>query len=229
MTDAEIRARLHDRLQAVEERIVAACRRANRERSAVTLVAVTKSVGIQVARLLPELGVADLGESRPQELWKKAGALKDLPIRWHMIGHLQRNKIKPTIEITSLIHSVDSVRLLEELNAQFAKGFHQPVLLELNASREENKHGFAPAEVADVVASLARYSDTRVDGLMTMAAYNEDPEQARSTFREVRRLRDELLLKRLSMGMSNDFEVAIEEGATLIRLGTILFEGLPGD
>jgi pyridoxal phosphate enzyme (YggS family) len=229
MTDAEIRARLQDRLQAVEARILAACGRAGRVRSDITLVAVTKGVGIQVARLLPELGLADLGESRPQELWKKAGALKGLPIRWHMIGHLQRNKIKPTIDFTTMIHSVDSLRLLEELNAQFAKGFHQPVLLEVNASREPNKHGFAPEEVATVVTSIASYPDIRVEGLMTMAAYNDDPQTARSTFREVRRLRDELALKRLSMGMSNDFEVAIEEGATLIRLGTILFEGLPDD
>jgi pyridoxal phosphate enzyme (YggS family) len=229
MTDAEIRARLQDRLQAVEARILAACGRAGRVRSEITLVAVTKGVGIQVARLLPELGLADLGESRPQELWKKAGALKGLPIRWHMIGHLQRNKIKPTIDFTTMIHSVDSLRLLEELNAQFAKGFHQPVLLEVNASREPNKHGFAPEEVATVVTSIASYPDIRVEGLMTMAAYNDDPQTARSTFREVRRLRDELALKRLSMGMSNDFEVAIEEGATLIRLGTILFEGLPDD
>jgi PLP dependent protein len=229
MTDAEIRARLGDRLQAVEERMVAACRRAGRARSEVTLVAVTKSVGIQIARILPELGVAELGESRPQELWKKAAALKDLQIRWHMIGHLQRNKVKPTIDFTARIHSIDSLRLLEELNKQFTKGFHQPVLFEVNASREPNKHGFAPAEVVSAVASLAAYPEVHVDGLMTMAAYDVDPEKSRPTFRELRRLRGDLALKQLSMGMSNDFEVAIEEGSTLIRLGTILFEGFPDD
>jgi pyridoxal phosphate enzyme (YggS family) len=226
MTDAEIRARLHDRLHAVEERIAAACRSSGRARSEVTLVAVTKTVGISVARLLPELGLLDLGESRPQELWQKAAALKDLPVRWHMIGHLQRNKIKPTIDFTTLIHSVDSLRLLEDLNRHFAKGFHQPVLLEVNASREPNKHGFAPPEVAEIISSLREYPEINVQGLMTMAAFDADAEKSRPTFREVRQLRDDLGLKHLSMGMSNDFEVAIEEGATFIRLGTTLFEGI---
>ena len=155
---------MQERLQAVEERVAAACRRAGRTTAEVTLIAVTKTVGRRVARLLPELGVYNLGESRPQELWKKAEALKDLPIRWHMIGHLQRNKIKPTIDYTTMIHSVDSLRLLEELNKQFAKGFHQPVLLEVNASREPNKHGFAPQEVAErrrFARELFRTSESR--------------------------------------------------------------------
>ena len=229
MNEVEIRSRLRDRLQAVEQRIAAACARAGRNSAEVKLIAVTKTVGVRVARLLPELGVVDLGESRPQELWKKAADLKGLPIRWHMIGHLQRNKIKPTIDFTAMIHSVDSVRLLDELNKQFTKGFAQPLLLEVNASREANKHGFAPEEVAKVVATLPSYPHVRFQGLMTMAAYDENPENARSTFRQVRELRDQLALKQLSMGMSNDFEVAIEEGATMIRLGTTLFEGLPND
>lgn len=224
MTDAEIRTRLQDRLQAIEERIVGACRRAGRARSDVTLVAVTKTVSSRVAGLLLELGIHDLGESRPQELWKKAKDLADRNIQWHMIGHLQRNKIKPTVDLTWFIHSVDSLRLMDALNRETAHEL--PILLEVNASREANKHGFAPEEVEAVSKTLANYRNLRVDGLMTMAALGEEPEQARPTFQVLRRLRDALGLKHLSMGMSNDFEVAIEEGATLIRLGSILFEGL---
>jgi pyridoxal phosphate enzyme (YggS family) len=225
MNDAEIRARLRERLQAVEERIAAVCRRAGRERSEVTLVAVTKTVGAHVARLLPELGVLDLGESRPQELWRKVEALKGLGIRWHLIGHLQRNKIEPTIRFTHLIHSVDSQRLLTAIDAH-DPGLVTHALLEVNASREANKHGFTPAEVPAVLAALANYPHVRVQGLMTMAALADDPELSRPTFQEVRRLRDAAQLPLLSMGMSNDFEAAIEEGATHIRLGTVLFAGL---
>lgn len=233
MTDAEIRTRLQDRLQAVEERILATCKRSGRARAEVTLIAVTKSVGVRVARLLPELGVVDLGESRPQELARKAKEILSLEpdaqardIHWHMIGHLQRNKIEPTIEYARLIHSVDSSRLLEALNRQ-SEGKQMPILLEVNASREPNKHGFAPEEIEGVVASQSTYPNVRIDGLMTMAAFADDPELARPTFAEVRRLRNAAGLTHLSMGMSNDFEVAIEEGATLIRLGSVLFEGMP--
>jgi pyridoxal phosphate enzyme (YggS family) len=228
MTDAEIRVCLLNRLRAVEERIEAACRRAGRARTEVTLVAVTKTVGVQVARMLPELGVFDLGESRPQELWNKAEQMRDLPIRWHMIGHLQRNKVERTLPRTHLIHAVDSSRLLEEIDKQAKKlGAVTAVVLEVNASREPNKNGFAPEAVADAVAAAKAFANCRVEGLMTMAAYAENPESARPTFVEVRRLRERCALQHLSMGMTNDFEVAIEEGATLIRLGTVLFEDLP--
>jgi PLP dependent protein len=232
MTDAEIRTRLQDRLHAVDEHISAACHRAGRMRSGVTMVAVTKTVSVRVARLLAELGALDLGENRPQELWRKAAELKDLPIRWHMIGHLQRNKVERTIPLAHLIHAVDSSRLLEEIDKQAGIRRIQDnqlpvrVLLEVNASREENKHGIAPETIPEMIASLERYSNVRVEGFMTMAALADDPDHARPAFAEVRRLRERFALAQLSMGMSNDFEVAIEEGATLIRLGTVLFEGL---
>jgi pyridoxal phosphate enzyme (YggS family) len=227
MLDAEIRARLHDRLQQIEARIAAACQRAGRRRADVTLVAVTKTVDERVARLLAEMGVVDLGENRPQELWRKAEALKDLPIRWHMIGSLQRNKVERTLPLCRLIHAVDSERLLAEIDKLAGKrGGTAKVLLEVNASREANKHGFAPEQVAEVIASAGRYGNLTIDGLMTMAAYTPDPEQSRPTFAEVRALRDAARLAHLSRGMSNDFEVAIEEGATFLRLGTVLFEGL---
>lgn len=215
----------------MEERIAAACARAGRSRTEVTLVAVTKTVGPEVAALLPELGVLDLGESRPQELWKKAAAIP--AARWHLIGHLQRNKIDKTAPLTSLVHSADSARLLDALGEFGAKrGVPVPVLLEVNCSREASKGGFAPEAVPVLGESLAGRTGLRVEGLMTMAAPSDDPSECRATFAELRALRDHLRsitglpLPHLSMGMSDDFEVAIEEGATLIRLGSVLFAGL---
>ena len=231
-TNADPKSLLAARLAAVEERIAAACRLAGRDRSEVTLIAVTKTVGPEVAALLPQLGILDLGESRPQELWRKAPLLPPA-VRWHLIGHLQRNKIERTVPLVHLLHSVDSVRLLNELNQSAGDGL-LPVLLEVNASGEAAKHGFRPDEVTGLEPVLAGLRRVRVEGLMTMAAYDEEPERCRPTFVLLRDLRDRLReacggtqpLTHLSMGMSNDFEVAIEEGATLIRLGTVLFEGL---
>jgi pyridoxal phosphate enzyme (YggS family) len=225
---------LPDRLRAVEDRLAAACRRAGRDRADVRLVAVTKSVSADVAALLPPLGVTDLGESRPQELWRKAAALP-ADVRWHLVGHLQRNKVERTLALAHLIHSVDSTRLLAALDEEAARqGRPVAVLLEVNASREPNKHGFAPEEVPSLAPTLAALRHVSVRGLMTMAALADDAEEARPAFAALRRLRDRLRgelgpahpLEHLSMGMTNDFEVAVEEGATLVRVGTALFEGL---
>jgi pyridoxal phosphate enzyme (YggS family) len=223
------------RLKAVEERIAGACRRVGRNRADVTLVAVTKTVSVETAGQLAAAGVLDVGESRPQELWRKAAALP-AGIRWHLIGHLQRNKIERTLPLVTMIHSVDSLRLLEALEEEAAKR-SQPleVLLECNASGEASKHGFALAELPALVPLLAKQRQVHIMGLMTMAAYDPNPENCRPTFAALRQMRDRLSpslaaphrLQHLSMGMSNDFEVAIEEGATIIRLGTVLFEGLP--
>ena len=237
MTDDEIRGHLKSRLQAVEVRIQTACDRAGRSRSEVTLLAVTKTVGIRVAGILLELGVPHLAESRPQEFWRKVEALKNPDLHWHLIGHLQRNKIDRCVSYQPmLIHSVDSVRLLHALEAEAKKQKRTlSILLEVNASREENKQGFPPEQIPGLQDEISRCSALQLEGLMTMAAFDVEPEQCRNTFQEVRLLRDRLQdtwrlpLPRLSMGMSNDFEVAIEEGATLIRLGTILFEGLQED
>jgi pyridoxal phosphate enzyme (YggS family) len=227
---------LVERLQAVEERLRSACCRASRARSAVTLVAVTKTVGPEVAAELVRLGVTHLGESRPQELWRKAAALRP-SVHWHMIGHLQRNKIERTLPLVEMVHSVDSLRLLAALEQEAARlGRTLPVLLEVNASAEASKHGFAPEEMGGVAAHLGSLKWVRVHGLMTMAAPNEDPQQCRPTFAALRTLSERLrgvigrphTLEHLSMGMSNDFEVAVEEGATLVRLGSVLFEGLEG-
>lgn len=223
------------KLAEIDNAIDKACSRVQRHRSEITLVGVTKYVESKVALALHLAGVKDLGESRPQELWQKA---KDLPatVNWHQIGHLQTNKIDKTLPLVTLIHSVDSTKLLQAIDKEATKQQRNVnVLLEVNMSREEAKHGFAPEEVDSVIGSLKDLKTTQVQGLMTMAAYSEDPENSRSTFAALRQLRDQMepnmpsghSLKHLSMGMSNDFVIAIEEGATLVRIGSILFEGLP--
>jgi pyridoxal phosphate enzyme (YggS family) len=223
-------SRLSDRLGAVEERIHDACRRAGRDRGDVTLVAVTKTVTAEVAGELLELGVLDLGESRPQELWRKAAELP--PVRWHLIGHLQRNKVEKTVPLVHCIHSVDSERLLLAVEEEANR--HQrrvPVLLEVNVSGEMSKHGLSPEEALRLVPRLAGLKWAPVRGLMTMAPLEHEPERCRQVFASLRQVRDRMrreladkeILHHLSMGMSNDFEVAVEEGATLIRLGSVLF------
>jgi PLP dependent protein len=236
VTGPDWRCLLKERLATVEVRIAAACRRARRPRGTVTLVAVTKTVSTATAALLPELGVFDLGENRPQELWRKAAHLRG-PIRWHMIGHLQRNKIERTLPLVDFIHAVDSLRLLDALEAAAGHaGRRLSVLLEINASREAAKQGWRPEDVLALSERLSALRHLEVRGLMTMAAYAEDPQACRPTFALTRQVLEKLKaevsdaqpLDQLSMGMSNDYETAIEEGATLIRLGTILFEGMEG-
>jgi pyridoxal phosphate enzyme (YggS family) len=225
---------LRERIASVEERIQAACRRASRDRQEVTLVAVTKTISAAAAALLPELGLQHLGENRPQELWRKAAIVPNT-VHWHLIGHLQRNKIERTLPLVHLIHSVDSIRLLEALEKEAAQqGRSLAALLEVNASREPQKHGFVPEELPGLAPRIAAFQHVHINGLMTMAPWEADPECCRPVFATVRRLRERLAeelgpphtLRQLSMGMSNDFEVAVEEGATLVRIGTALFEGI---
>lgn len=237
MTLREIKSTLSDRLQALEERVQAACRRASRRRDSVTVVAVTKYVTPEVARLLPDLGFLDLGESRPQELWRKAAVLPK-QVRWHLIGHLQRNKVEQSLPLVSLIHSVDSDRLLKTLDMEaFKLGTPADVLLEVNLSREPSKHGFPASAVPEIFRELVPFlPHVHVFGLMTMAPLSHNPEHARPVFRELRQLAEQIAktnqdvgrqgIPELSMGMTLDFEVAIQEGATLIRVGSALFEGL---
>lgn len=226
-----MRTQVESNLNRVESRIAAACVRAGRTRSDVTLIAVTKSVSADVAGILFDLGVRDFGESRPQSLWAKAA---DLPsdIRWHQIGHLQRNKLDRTLPLVALTHSVDSLRLLDAIEEWSIRHDRiSEVLLEFNLSREAEKTGFDPAATPAIVERLASLQSVRVSGLMTMAALADDPEQCRATFAELRHLRDRLKgfiddrhpLQHLSMGMTQDFEVAITEGATLVRIGSALF------
>jgi pyridoxal phosphate enzyme (YggS family) len=239
MTDAELRTVLADRLAAVRGRIAAACARANRDPSEVTLVAVTKTVSPRVAATIVDLGVLDLGENRPQELWRKAEALGHLPIRWHLVGHLQRNKVERTLPLVHMVHSVDTLRLIDAIvGIASRQGACPELLLQANASREEQKHGFTYEELGEFRTFFASRM-INVTGLMAMAAYSDNPEDSRPTFRELCRFRDGVRdhyqplsgwrLDHLSMGMSGDFEVAIEEGATIVRIGTTLFEGLEGE
>ena len=224
---------LGQRLEAIRTRVQAACGRVGRSPESVTLIGVTKTVGHEVAQALVDLGVADLGENRPQELWRKSDLVTGA--RWHVIGHLQRNKVERTVGLSSLIHSVDSERLLEAIETEAKRiGKQTAVLLEVNCSGEEAKHGFTPEAVLAFTSNLKPLHFVRIEGLMTMAALAEDPEAARPAFRRLAGLQKELRqvlgdqhpLNQLSMGMSGDFEVAIEEGATHIRLGTVLVGGL---
>ena len=234
MTDDDLRAELARRLHAVRERIAAACTRVGRDPATVTLIAVTKTVSVRVAGLLPGLGVNDFGESRPQELAKKQAAIP--AGRFHLIGHLQRNKLDKTIPLTHLTHSADSPRLLEALDAFGQKrGVPVPLLLEVNCSREEAKGGIAVEDLPALADRCRTMPGVALQGLMTMAAYTGDAEQVRATFAELIGLRDALRdrtglpLPELSMGMSNDFETGIELGATFVRVGSTLFAGLEAE
>lgn len=241
---------LATKLEEVRERIDAACARAKRDPAEVTLVAVTKTAAPEQIRELLTLGVADLGESRVQQLVQRASQLgeyhqrrlqyADAPvppkIRWHMIGHLQRNKVKAVLPHVSLVHSVDSLRLAEEIEAQSAKlDRRTPVLLQVNASEEPQKSGVAVGAAVHLAEQIHTMRHLQLVGLMTMAALNADADAARRTFARVREIFEELrwnkiggsALRHLSMGMSHDFEPAILEGATLVRIGTALFGGKP--
>ena len=210
-----------------------AARRVGRDPGAVRLVAVTKRVGVDIVRELVASGAADLGENYPQELWRKAEELADLPIRWHLIGHLQGNKARKTLPTVRMIHGVDSLRLLQALD-DLASGLDDPppACLQVNASGEESKQGWTPEGLLADAEVIAACRSIPIVGLMTMAALANDAEAARPTFARLRESRDALRdrtgldLPELSMGMSNDFEVAIEEGATLVRVGSALFEGV---
>lgn len=226
---------LEDNLARVQQQIADAAARSGRKASDITLVAVTKYVTSAVAAALIEVGCSNLGESRPQELWRKAEDLQTRDVRWHFIGHLQRNKAKRTLPLVSLIHSCDSLRLLDEMNRLAGQcDTSTDALLEVNISGDESKHGFAPDEIAPAIESLPAYPHVRIQGLMSMASLQGDAEAARADFERLRLLRDEVSknlpsnvsLNELSMGMSRDFEVAIEEGATLVRVGSALFAGV---
>ncbi|HKB14482.1 MAG TPA: YggS family pyridoxal phosphate-dependent enzyme [Planctomycetota bacterium] len=220
-------------LAAVRSRIAAAAARSPRSAPATALLAVTKSVGPEVARSLLGLGVLDLGENRVAELETKASALGSGP-RWHMVGTLQRNKAKRAVAVADLVHSLDSLPLLETLD-RLGAGRGAPVraLVEVNAGGETTKRGFAPGEVEAILRAARGREGVLVEGLMTLAPADADRESARSVFRALADLRDaaqsEGLLPpgaALSMGMSGDFEVAVEEGSTIVRIGSALFRGL---
>jgi hypothetical protein len=228
-----------DNLARVRGCIARAAEHAGRTASDVRLVAVTKYASREIAALLPACGVTDIGESRPQELWAKADYLASLPVpfpvAWHLVGHLQRNKVRHTLRRAAWIQSVDSLRLLDELeSAAAAMDREIQVLLEVNISGESRKHGFAPNDVPAAVERAGRMARLRLRGLMGMAGLEAGERETRRQFAVLRKLRDELIpavpppasLAELSMGMSADYAWAIAEGATIVRLGSVLFEGL---
>lgn len=226
--------RIVENVARVRQRIADAAQRAGRAADTVRLVAVTKYVGPDEIRALALAGCTDIGESRPQDLWRKVEQLSDVAIRWHLIGHLQRNKARRTLPRVSLIHSADSLRLLETLNELAVESArHVPVLLEVNISGDDTKGGFVPHEMASLLPRISELPHLEVCGLMTIASRTGGREQARRDFAKLRELRDDLrpecspdvTLEELSMGMSDDFDIAIEEGATIIRVGSALFEG----
>ena len=224
---------ISENVAEVRGRMAAAAARAGRKVGDVRLVAVTKYVGPDEIRALVAAGCTDLGESRPQQLWDRAAELCALPIRWHMIGHMQRNKVDRTLPLAAMIHSVDSLRLAEAIDDAAGKLDRKvPILLEVNISREAAKHGFAPEEIEPFLPKLIDLTHIEVRGLMCMAGLEGGNEEARRDFANLRTLRDRLraigsasiCLDELSMGMSGDYEIAIEEGATIVRVGSALFE-----
>jgi pyridoxal phosphate enzyme (YggS family) len=231
-----IHAIIRHNLEKVQARIAGAAARAGRPLEDVRLVAVTKKSSPEWIRALLDCDVSDLGENYPQELWKKSEVLADraAAICWHLIGHLQTNKVKKTLPLVKMIHSVDSLKLLKVLNESVQTTASPPrVCLQVNTSGEESKHGWSPERIVEDSDSIAACGSIPIVGLMTMAALEGTQESARASFARLRETRDllrektGLALAELSMGMSGDFELAILEGATLVRIGSAIFEGLP--
>ena len=216
-------------LQELERRIARACDRAGRSPEEVTIVAVTKTVVPAAIKAAFEAGIRHFGENRVQEAKSKIAELSTQMPRptWHMVGHLQSNKAKTAVEIFDIIHSIDSMRLAEIVSRRAQNAL--PILLQVNLSGEASKSGFAPAEVSAALEEIAGLPRLEVRGLMTIAPLVSDPEQVRPIFRRLRQLGDGLGLKELSMGMSDDFEVAVEEGATILRIGRAIFDRCPAE
>ncbi len=215
----------------VSAKIEAACKRAGRDPKEVTLIAVSKTMPVEAIRDAMACGMVDFGENRPQELRDKQSEITE-PLRWHMIGALQTNKLKYVIGKTTLIHSVDSVHLAEAIEEMSAKkDLVTEVLLEINIAGEESKHGIMPEELEGFVREMTRFSHIKVRGLMTVAPYTEVAEENRVYFRKMKQLMvdinskniDNVYMDMLSMGMTGDYEIAVEEGATLVRVGTGIF------
>lgn len=221
------------RLAVVRERIALAAEAAGRSSDRVRLVLVTKNVTAQRIREACGLGVRTVGENRVQEALEKQVALADLPIEWHLIGHLQTNKVKQAVGRFALIHSVDSMRLLHAIDqAARAMGLRQDILLQVNVAQESTKYGFRTDEVPEVLQEAHKLPGVAVRGLMTVAPHVSDPEEVRWVFRRLAELSarhgDPSDRQQLSMGMSSDYPVAIAEGATLVRIGTDIFGERPG-
>ena len=222
---------LKENLADVEAKIVKACENSGRQRDDVTLIAVSKTKPVETLKEAYDLGVRVFGENKVQELTDKYEALpKD--IQWHMIGHLQRNKVKYIIDKVALIHSVDSIRLAETIEKEAAKhNITANILIEVHVAKEESKFGLMPEELDELIDKIKDFNHIQVKGLMTIAPFVENPETNREIFRSLRKLSvdisnknvDNVNVSILSMGMTNDYTVAVEEGATMVRVGTGIF------
>ena len=222
---------LKENLANVEKNIEQACKNAGRNRNEVTLIAVSKTKPVEMLQEIYDENIRDFGENKVQELCSK---MEQLPsdIRWHMIGHLQRNKVKYIVGKVELIHSVDTYRLAEEINIQAKKqNVIVPILVEVNIAHEESKFGISAEDAILLVEEISRLENIRIKGLMTIAPYVENPEDNRLYFRKIKQLSVDIINKNidnvsmeiLSMGMTGDYMVAIEEGATMVRVGTGIF------
>lgn len=221
---------IKENLEYINEKIKTAAEKSGRKREDILLLAVSKTIDVPRIKEAVELGLIDLGENKPQEINWKYFEIEN--VRWHQIGHLQTNKVKYIIDKVCLIHSVDSMRLAEEINKKAAaKGIVMDILVEINIAGEEAKHGVPLNEAEALAVEISSLENVRVKGLMTVAPFVEDPEENRKYFRQMKKLFDDIDkksynnidMKYLSMGMTNDYEVAVEEGANIVRIGTGLF------
>lgn len=223
---------IKENIDGIMKRVTASCEKAGRNTEDITVIAVSKTVDALRAREAVEGGIINLGENKVQELVDKYEKLNDKNIKWHMIGHLQKNKVKYIVDKAELIHSVESLELANEINKRASKyNLISKVLIELNIAKEESKFGIDDENVYDFVKALEQYENIKVMGLMTVAPYSENPEEIRWVFKKMKEIYDNISkinlknteMKYLSMGMTNDFEIAIEEGANIIRIGTAIF------
>lgn len=226
---------IKDNIFKIKERIAQACSKVKRDPQEITVVAVAKGRTIDEIKEASDAGTRDIGENKVQEALLKYPHLTQQSIRWHMVGHLQTNKVKDALKMFDLMHSVDSLHLAQEINKQAAKiNKIQDILVEVNASGEAAKFGLRPEETIGIVQEISEFKNINIRGLMTIAPLVDNPEESRPYFRKLRDLRDRINelnrqnrlneLNILSMGMSDDFEVAIKEGATMVRLGRAIFE-----
>ncbi len=220
-----------DNLKKVKENIAEACRKAGRDPGEVTLIAVSKTKPVELLREAYDAGARCFGENKVQEIMDKYPQLP-ADIQWHMIGHLQRNKVKYIVDKVKMIHSVDSLRLAETIEQEASKrGVQVPVLLEVNVAQEESKFGLKTDEVLPLAEAVSAFPHIKIQGLMTIAPYVDDPEENRGIFRQLKKLSVDIEAKNinnvtmsvLSMGMTGDYQVAVQEGATMVRVGTGIF------
>ena len=222
---------LKENLENVEQKIQAACERSGRDRSEVTLIAVSKTKPAEMVQEAYDLGIRLFGENKVQEMCDKMEIIQE-PLNWHMIGHLQRNKVKYIVDKAKLIHSVDSLRLAQQISQEaIKKEVEVDILIEVNVAEEASKFGLSTEEVIQMIEAIAKLPAVHIKGLMTVAPFTDNPEDNRPYFRNLKQLAvdidgkniDNVTMSVLSMGMTGDYEVAIEEGATMVRVGTGIF------